>query len=149
MIDARRHLLALLLFTLSALLPAQAEQTLEQDGYVLHYMTQNSTELTPEVAKTYGITRSRRNGVLMLNLQRKEAPLKSVDHSSKGTVRNLIGQSKTLDLRRVEADGAIYTLIEYSYSHLETLRFDIQVQPADGGAPLSLQFHQQHFTPGR
>lgn len=145
---ARRALCALLLALLPGL--AGAEQALREGPWVLHYMTLNTTELTPEVARSYGVTRSKRRGLLMLNLQRADDALRSVDHASSGTIRNLIGQTKLDELRRVEAGGAIYTLATYRYSHLETLRFDFEVSPLEApGAPLRLQFSRQLYVPGR
>lgn len=128
---------------------SQAEQTVEQGPWVLHYMTMNSTELTPEIARNYDVERSKKRGVLMLNLQRQDTPLVSVDHRTEGTIRNLIGQTRSERIRHVVEGDAIYTLIEYRYSHLETMRFDLDVFPADGSPPIKLSFNQQLFTPGR
>ncbi len=128
---------------------AQADQTVEQGPWVLHYMTMNTTELTPEIARNYDVDRSKKRGLLMLNLQRRDAPLKSVDHRTEGTIRNLIGQTRSERTRNVVEGDAIYTLIEYRYSHLETLRFDLDIFPGDGSAPIKLLFSQQLFTPGR
>lgn len=128
---------------------ANADQTVEHGAWVLHYMTLNTTDLTPDVARSYGVDRSKKRGLLMLNLQRQDTPLVSVDHRTEGTIRNLIGQTRTERHRRVVAGDAIYTLIEFRYSHLETMRFDMQVFPEDGGSPIPLKFNQQLFTPGR
>nr|MBV6630442.1 DUF4426 domain-containing protein [Oceanococcus sp. HetDA_MAG_MS8] len=128
---------------------ASAEQAIRSGDWVLHYMTLNTTELTPDVAKTYGVRRSKRRGLLMLNLQKAQGPVKSYDHSAEGTIRNLVGQTKIEEQRRVETKDAIYTLVTFSYTHLETLRFDYQVQPEQSAEQISLKFHQQMFTPGR
>lgn len=128
---------------------AMAEQAVRSGDWVLHYMTLNTTELTPEVATSYGVSRSKRRGLLMLNLQHADGPVKSVDHRAKGTIRNLVGQTKIEEQRRVQTQDAIYTLVTFSYTHLETLRFDYQVQPAQSTDQISLKFHQQMFTPGR
>lgn len=126
-----------------------AEQSVRQGPWVLHYMTMNTTELTPEVAKSYGVTRSRKRGLLMLNLQRADTPLVSVDHETTGTIRNLIGQTRGENLRRVQEQDAIYTLVEFRYSHLETMRFDFEVLPSGERSPVHLNFSQQLYTPGR
>lgn len=141
-----RLLVLLGLFFASA---APADQTVESGPWVLHYMTLNTTELTPDVARSYGVERSKKRGLLMLNLQRRDTPLVSVDHRTEGTIRNLIGQTRTEKHRRVVAGDAIYTLIEFRYSHLETMRFDMQVFPEEGGPAIPLKFSQQLFTPGR
>lgn len=137
-------LLALLFPNLAA-----AEQAVRSGEWVLHYMTLNTTELTPEVAKSYGVKRSKRRGLLMLNLQRDGGSVESVDHRAEGTIRNLVGQTKIEEQRRVQTSDAIYTLVTFSYTHLETLRFDYQIQPSGSSDQIGLKFHQQMFTPGR
>ena len=127
---------------------ARAEQAIRQEPWVLHYMTLNTTELTPDVARSYGVSRTKTRGLLMLNLQRSDTPLQSIEHTSEGTIRNLIGQSRAEDPRYVKAGDAIYTLVEYRYSHLETLRFDFSVLPEGATKPIRLNFNQQMFTPG-
>lgn len=146
-----RHLFPLLLglVLLSSLSVGHAEQSVRQGPWVLHYMTMNTTELTPEIARSYGVTRSRQRGLLMLNLQRSDEPLVSVDHQTTGTIRNLIGQTRGENLRRAEEQDAIYTLVEFRYSHLETMRFDFSVLPLGETTPVTLRFSQQLYTPGR
>ncbi len=128
---------------------ARAEQTVEQGPWVLHYMVMNTTDLTPEIARTYDVDRSKKRGLLMLNLQHREQPQVSVNHRTEGTIRNLIGQARSERIRNVVEGDAIYTLIEFRYSHLETMRFELDVHPEDGSAPIRLSFNQQLFTPGR
>ena len=55
-----------------------AEQVVEQDQHRLHYMAMVTQDLTPDVARIYGITRSRKQGILILNLQHASAPQVSV-----------------------------------------------------------------------
>ncbi|MEN8719803.1 MAG: DUF4426 domain-containing protein [Oceanococcaceae bacterium] len=148
-----RRWLSVLLIGAGGAGPVAAEQTVRSDPWVLHYMTMNTTELTPEVARAYGVRRSKARGLLMLNLQHQDQPVTSVDHRSEGVIRNLIGQTLSDPPRRVEQGGAIYSLVEFRYSHLETLRFDYTVYPqpdsTEPTVPVRLQFNQQFFTPGR
>jgi len=128
---------------------AHADQTVEQGPWVLHYMTMNTTDLTPEIARTYDVDRSKKRGLLMLNLQHRDQPQVSVDHRTEGTIRNLIGQTRSERIRNVVEGDAIYTLIDFRYSHLETMRFEFDVYPVDGSPPIRLSFNQQLYTPGR
>lgn len=136
----------LLLF---ACLPANAEQVLEQNGYQLHYMAMVTSELPPEVASAYDIVRSRKQGIVVLNLQHQDAPLVSVASQTTGRIRNLIGQERLDDLREVREQDAIYWIATFDFSHLETMRFDFQVTPQGSNKPLQLKFSQQFYTPGR
>jgi hypothetical protein len=148
------HMLAGLALLLSSGL-AHAEQMLESQGYQLHYMAMVSSDLDPDVAAAYGITRSRKQGVLMLNLQDKKTPFKSAPSLTNGRIRNLIGQERLKTLREVREQDAIYWVADFAFSHLETMRFDFEVQPLDAqgekttAQPLLLKFNQQFYTPGR
>ena len=130
-------------------LPSWAEQMVEEGGYQLHYMAMVTSDLSPEVAKAYGITRSHKEGVAILNLQKSSAPLISVPAQVKGRIRNLIGQERLDDLREVREQDAIYWLATFDFSHLETMRFDLEVTPNGEKRPLVVKFSQQFYTPGR
>jgi hypothetical protein len=86
---------------------------------------------------------------MMNKMKHADGPLKTFDNPPTATIRNLVGQTKIEEQRRVQTQDAIYTLVTFSYTHLETLRFDYQVQPAQSTDQISLKFHQQMFTPGR
>ncbi|MGJ8669819.1 MAG: DUF4426 domain-containing protein [Oceanococcus sp.] len=142
-----RKLLIILLITLP--IAVSAEQVIEHDGYRLHYMSMVTDELQPEVAKAYGITRSRKQGILILNLQHEDAPLVSVPSTTTGRIRNLIGQERLDDLREVREQDALYWIATFDFSHLETMRFEFQVKPASSKTSVPLKFSKQFYTPGR
>ena len=84
----------------------------------VHYIALGSTFLTPTIAKTYGIERSRYNGLVnisVLDANLKGNPAKTVLIS--GTARNNIGQEKTLDFKEVKEGNAIYYLAQLHYSN--------------------------------
>ncbi len=64
-------LLALLLT-----LPLRAEQMKELGPWQVHYSAFNSSFLTPEVAKAYGLERSRYNGIVNIAVQNKQGSLR-------------------------------------------------------------------------
>ncbi len=138
-----------LLLSLLLAVPAAAEQVLESGIWRLHYIAMVSTELTPDVARAYGITRSRKRGVLVLNLQRSDAPLVSQPAQVTGRIRNLIGQERLGELREVTEQEARYWIADFGFSHLETMRFDFSVLPHGESVPLTLKFSQQFYTPPR
>ncbi len=141
----KRLVTALIAALLSA--PVAAEQVLESGVWRLHYIAMVSTELTPDVARAYGITRSRKRGVLVLNLQRSDAPLISQPAEVSGRIRNLIGQERLGTLREVTEQQARYWIADFGFSHLETMRFDFTVLPQGESLPLQLKFNQQFYTP--
>lgn len=144
-----KHALVSAFLLMLLCLPAQAEQMLEQNGYQLHYMAMVTSELPPDVASAYGIVRSRKQGIVVLNLQHVDAPLTSVASQTNGRIRNLIGQERLDELREVQEQDALYWIATFDFSHLETMRFEFQVTPEGRQTPLQLKFSQQFYTPGR
>lgn len=137
--------LALLLLTLSLALPAAAERLQRFGDLEVHYNVFNSSFLQPDIAAASGLTRSKTQGVVNVAVMRagKVVPAAAVS----GSVKNLIGQSKTLNFKRVsEGEGdtqAVYHLAQFAMSEREVLTFDLKVQ--EGGTTHSLTFNQEVF----
>lgn len=140
-----RALLALGLLLLSA--GASAQQLVRDGDVVVHYAAMSTLDLSPEMARQYGIRQGSKRGMLLLNLQReaagKSVPLRG---SATGTVRNLMGDVQTLTLRPAGGDSTQDLIAEFDISHLEFLTFDIDVKPEGSARPLKIKFQQQFFS---
>ena len=111
----------------------------------VHYMAIGSTFFTPEIAKAYGITRSRYNGLInisVLDNSQKGNPAKTV--SLTGQAKNNLGQFKDLDFKEVKEGDAIYYLAQVNYSNEETIHFDIMIN--DGKDKQQLKFSQKFYV---
>jgi hypothetical protein len=111
----------------------------------VHYMAINATFLTPEIAKAYGIERSRYNGLInisVLDNTQKSTPAKSV--SITGSARNLTGQNKKIEFVEVKEGDAIYYLAQVSYRNHETINFDLKI--TDGKESHQLKFSQKFYV---
>ena len=123
----------------------QAENMKKLGNMNVHYMAIGATFLTPEIAKAYGIERSKFNGLInisVLDNTKPNTPAKQV--SIKGTARNLAGQQKTLEFSQVKEGSAIYYLAQVKYRNNETIRFKLTI--TDGKENHTLEFSQQFFT---
>jgi hypothetical protein len=101
--------------------------------------------LTPEIAKAYGIERSRYNGLVNISVidnSQKHLPAKLVLIS--GTAKNLTGQDKPLSFDEVKEGEAIYYLAQVNYRHNETIRFAITI--TDGAQQHTLNFTQKFYA---
>ena len=141
----KRALLALGLLLLSA--GASAQQLVREGNVVVHYAAMSTQDLSPEMARQYGIRQGSKRGMLLLNLQReaagKSVPLRG---SATGTARNLMGDVQTLTLRPAGGDSTQDLIAEFDISHLEFLTFDIDVKPEGSARPLKIKFQQQFFS---
>lgn len=136
--------LILIISTLSSP-TAQAENMKKLGNMNVHYMAIGSTFFTPEIAKAYGITRSRFNGLVnisVLDNTQKGTPAKSVSIS--GKAKNNVGQFKPLEFTEVKEGSAIYYLAQVSYNNEETIHFDLTI--TDGKEEQRLKFSQKFYA---
>ena len=134
---------AALLFTLS--LAAGANSTQVGDLHV-YYNALPSTELTPEVARQYGITRSANRALVNISVRQGEPGAdRAVTAKVTVSATNLAGQRVELRMREVREGDAIYYLGEARTSGQETLSFDLSVTPEGAERPIRTVFRQEFF----
>jgi hypothetical protein len=127
---------------------AAAENATHVPGYTIHHNALTTDTLTPQVAKTYDIQRSKNRGLLNVSVIKEQegttgTPVKArIDASAS----NLTGQSRTIELREVIDGDAIYYLADFRVANQETLEFRLEVQPEGADTSYSAGFSQQFFT---
>jgi len=122
-----------------------AENMTKLGSMDVHYMAIGATFLTPEIAKNYGIERSRYNGLInisVLDNTQKNMPAKTVSIS--GTARNDLGQIKSLEFQEVKEGDAIYYLAQVNYSNEETYYFELEIN--DGKESHKMKFKQKFYV---
>jgi hypothetical protein len=113
----------------------------------IHYNAIRSDQLTPEVARAYGIERSPNRVLLNVTMLTKTpgGAAKPVDGTVSASAHNLNGQLKSLAMRRVQEGPAVYFIGEVGISGEEILVFDIDVEPVTGGGRRTVQFKREFF----
>jgi hypothetical protein len=139
---------ALLALALLVCVGAQAQQPLRDGASIVHYAALATTDLSPAMARQYGIGQRSDRALLLLNLQRETAPGKTVPlhGSATGIARNLLGDVQPLHFRPADASNSGDLIAEFDVSHLEFLNFEIEVRPDGAPRPLTFKFQQQFFT---
>ncbi|MDA8384032.1 MAG: DUF4426 domain-containing protein [Betaproteobacteria bacterium] len=127
-----RTLLALS-FVLAFALPgiSAADQAVRFNQVEVHYNAVATDFLSPQVAKSYGITRSHYRGLLTISVladQAKGAPQAVAAKVSAYRV-NMADQLANIDMREVKEAHAIYYLGTFHISRPETLTFHVNVTP--------------------
>jgi len=138
--------LLLLLFTIA---PVQAQETAKQFGdYVIHFNAVNTDFLTPEIARNYGIQRSKNRVLLTVSVLKGEIGVAgqpvAADISAHAT--NLSDQTKKLNMRQVKDGNAIYYIDTFSVTNEETVDMYITAKPKNGGPAMEVKFRRQFFT---
>jgi hypothetical protein len=128
--------------------PVLAENSTKVPGYTIHHNALTTDQLAPDVARSYGIQRSRNRGLLNVSVI-KEAPGTTgspVSAAVKATSRNLKGVIRELEMREVRDGTAVYYLAEFPVEHAETLNFKVQVRPQGEATSYGAELSQEFFT---
>jgi len=130
-----------------AVAPAvQAEQADKFGNIEVHYNAMLSTELMPDVAKTYKIDRSPTRGIVTISVLKKNAMgvAQPIPARLTAYMVNLSNQLGGIDMREIREGGAIYYLGEFRVIPPNTLKFTVTVE-ANGQPKRDVVFSQQFF----
>ena len=122
---------------------ASAEQMEKLGDWDVHYIVVNTTFFTPDIAKRYGIVRSKYNAIVNISVLDSESK-KPLNTAVSGNARNLLGTTKPLVFKRVKEQEAIYYIAPLSFNDRETFRFSIDIQ--QGNQTQNLKFQQEMFV---
>lgn len=126
-----------------------SEPTSQDFGdYELHFNAVRTDELSAEIARAYGIERSANRVLLNVSLLRKEPDGRTtpVDGAVSAQARNLNGQLKNLEMRRITEGSSVYFIGEVGISGTEILVFDIDASPLDQAGRYSVQFKREFVS---
>lgn len=141
-------ILAVLLLLLLLLIPKTGiGQTREFGDYIVRYSAISSTALVADVAKTYGIERSSRNGLLNVAVQkRRDGDAELIGAKISGTISDLTGHSHPIAFRETKEGGDIDYLGEFPVDGSGTYLFTVSVLPAGGTQNYTLKFNQDYVV---
>jgi hypothetical protein len=124
--------------------PAEASNA-DIGDYVVHFSAQSTDQLSPEIARAYGIVRSKNRAMLNVTVL-SEADNSPVAADVSVEAVNLTGQLKDVTMRRVDAEDAIYYIGEVGVANRETLVFNISVTPEGATRAADVRFKRQFYT---
>ncbi|MGD2166470.1 MAG: DUF4426 domain-containing protein [Gammaproteobacteria bacterium] len=104
-------------------------------------------KLSAEVASQYGIARSTSRAMLNVSVVRNdpENGMTGMRADISVSATNLSGQLRTLTMREIVEESAIYYIGETAITNGETLIFTINITP-EGESAQTLRFMQQFFA---
>jgi len=106
----------------------------------VHYNTFNSTYLTPDIAKSAELIRSKTQGVINISVIKDGKPQMA---QVSGSVKDLTSQSVPLSFKQITEQGAVYYIAQYPVPQQETRTFEIKVQTGD--KINTINFNQELF----
>lgn len=133
--------------TQDGVLPA-TENSKDFGDYVVFFNALNTDQLTPEVAREYGIVRSKSQALLTVSMHKKQENGQTVAVTGAVTASavNLTGQLKTMTLREIKEADAIYYIGELAITDTEVLIYTIDMRPANELSDFAVRFKKQFFV---
>ncbi len=111
----------------------------------VHYIGLSTSILQPEIAKAYGLERSRYRGFVNISILDTSQPGKpAITAGLSGTATNLVGQQMGLEFQQVKEGSAIYYLASVKYPNDETYTFNITIN--NNGQEYLLTFKQKFYV---
>lgn len=128
--------------------PVSAEQKEVFDGFEVHYNAFASTFLAPEIARHYGITRSKAIGIVNITVLKTQAGNRPIPVAAQieGQLHNMAQQQRRLSFRRITEGKAVYYLAEFQFVQSELLTFTVTTYPEGSTQPLKLRFSQNFYN---
>ena len=117
--------------------------------YEMHYNAVRSDQLTADIARAYGIERSKNKVLLNISVLHKAAGSSTATPSDADIAviaRNLNAQLKDIQLRRIAEAAATYYIGEVSFSGAETLVFEIKATPTGSATPIEATLTREFFA---
>ncbi|HFE47857.1 MAG TPA: DUF4426 domain-containing protein [Chromatiaceae bacterium] len=136
------------LLLLLAGLPALAENSTVANGYTIHHNALTTDMLPKDVARAYHIQRSKSRGMLNVSIIKNIPGTtgQAVPAHVRVFAANLNGQTKTIPMREIREDNAIYYIGDFRINNEETLKFTIEVWLPGERKPYIAKLSQEFFT---
>jgi len=128
-------------------LPA-TESSKDFGEFVLFFNALNTDQLSPEIAREYGIVRSKSRALLNVSIHRKldGGRTEAVTGAVSASAINLNGQLMTMTLREIREEAAIYYIGELGITNGEVLIYTIDATPANEPSRFTVRFKKQFFV---
>jgi hypothetical protein len=118
--------------------------------YVLFFNALNTDQLSPDIAREYGIVRSKSRAMLNVSIHRKldDGKTEAVTGAVSASAINLNGQLMTMTLREIREEAAIYYIGELAITNGEVLIYTIDAMPINEPSRFTVRFKKQFFVEG-
>jgi Domain of unknown function (DUF4426) len=133
--------------TQEGVLPA-TESSKDFGDYVVYFNAINTDQLSPDIARQYGIVRSKSQAMLNVSIHRKleNGGTEAVTGAVSASAVNLNAQLKSMTLREIREDKAIYYIGELPITDGEVLIYTIDVTPGNDPSRFTVRFKKQFFV---
>ena len=124
--------------------PASASDV-DIGDHIVHFSAQSTDQLEPDVARAYGIVRSKNRIMLTVSVL-KEGTTTVVPAEVTVRTVNLAGQLKNVTMRKIQEQEAVYYIGETAVANRETLVFNISITPEGATEASDVRFTRKFYT---
>ncbi|MEE8344328.1 MAG: DUF4426 domain-containing protein [Woeseiaceae bacterium] len=124
--------------------PASASD-IDIGDHIVHFSAQSTDQLPPDVARAYGIVRSKNRVMLTVSVLKEGTTIVVPAEVTVRTV-NLAGQLKNVTMRKIQEQEAIYYIGETAVANHETLIFNISITPEGATVASDVRFTREFYT---
>lgn len=124
------------------------ESSRDFGDYVVYFNAIRTDQLSPNIAREYGIVRSPTRAMLTVSVHRKgEGGANTpVTGAVTASAVNLNGQLRNMTLREVREEQAIYYIGELAITDGEALIYTVDVTPSNEPSRFTVRFQKQFFA---
>ncbi len=126
---------------------AVAENSTKVDGYTIHHNVITTDFLSDDVARNYGIIRSKNRAMLNVSVIKDKSGTTGTPVSAhiQANMTNIYGQQHGLNLREIHEADAIYYIGTFLVRNGETLNFHLDVKPEGESKYSPAVFSEEFF----
>lgn len=124
-----------------------AENSTSSGGYTIHHNALKSDFLSPAIAKTYNLQRSKYRGLINISVIKDKPGSTGTPVAAEIKIKamSLSGIPKQISLQQVTEQDAIYYIGEFPVINREIVNFNLKVTPEGESSPISVRFSQQFY----
>ena len=138
------HLFLFLALTIPLTGHSEEENSQTFGEYSVHYSIFPSTFLTADVARAYGIKRSKHENLINVFVS-KEDKKGGVKVNINGNARNLMQQQQPFQFQEILEDDTVYYIAPFKVSSDEILHFEVICTLPDTGKELKVKFTKKIY----
>ncbi len=122
---------------------AQEDTSQTFGDYEVHYSVFNSSFITPDIAKAYGIVRSKSQALVNIAVLKKQldGSMQAVSAVINGDVFDLVHRAN-LEFSEVREQDSVYYLANFDISHKIKVYFTVIVQSDPNTSPFKVTFNR-------
>jgi hypothetical protein len=123
---------------------AQAENSKEFSDHIVYFNAFPTDSLPSQMTKQYGLKRSKNYAMINISVMKKGTGVPvGVKSKVVGKLKNLMGQSRTLEFREIKEGNAVYYIAQIGVQSKEIVHFHVDITPDGSKGNYEVKFSKK------